>query len=35
MYVDSKVRQGETATEYQLREAMPIYERWVQNIWSS
>jgi hypothetical protein len=27
MYVDSKVRQGETATEYQLREAMPIYER--------
>eukprot|EP00980_Cylindrotheca_fusiformis_P003057 scaffold713_cov131-Cylindrotheca_fusiformis.AAC.15 len=32
MYVDSRVEEGETATDYQLREAMPIWERWAEKV---
>jgi len=32
MFVDSKVRRGETATAYQLREGMPVYQRWAEQV---
>jgi hypothetical protein len=32
MFEDKRVRDGETATDYQLREAMPIWRRWAENV---
>ena len=32
MFVDSKVREGETATDYQLREGMPIWNEWANDV---
>ena len=32
MFVDSKVREGETATDYQLREGMPIWRSWAEEL---
>ena len=29
---DSKVREGETATDYQLREGMPIWKEWANDV---
>ncbi len=31
MYQDKKVIPGETASDFMLREAMPIFERWSEN----
>ncbi|CAJ1943461.1 unnamed protein product [Cylindrotheca closterium] len=32
MFIDSKVRPGETATDYQLREGMPIWQEWAKKV---
>jgi len=32
MFQDSRVRRGETATDYQLREAMPVWKRWAEEL---
>ncbi|CAJ1943463.1 unnamed protein product [Cylindrotheca closterium] len=32
MYLDDRVRDGETATTYQLREGMPIWENWAKKV---
>jgi hypothetical protein len=32
MFQDKRVRDGETATDYQLREAMPVWRRWAENV---
>ncbi|KAL3937898.1 MAG: hypothetical protein SGBAC_007079 [Bacillariaceae sp.] len=32
MFQDSRVRRGETATDYQLREAMPVWKRWADEL---
>ncbi|CAJ1943457.1 unnamed protein product [Cylindrotheca closterium] len=32
MFRNSVVRQGETATDYQMREAMPIWKRWAEQL---
>mmetsp|Transcript_28917 Transcript_28917/g.69778 ORF Transcript_28917/g.69778 Transcript_28917/m.69778 type:complete len:797 (+) Transcript_28917:293-2683(+) len=32
MYLDDRVRDGETATTYQLREGMPIWQEWAEKV---
>jgi hypothetical protein len=32
MYLDDRVRDGETATTYQLREGMPIWQNWAKKV---
>jgi len=32
MFQNSRVRRGETATDYQLREAMPVWNRWAEQL---
>jgi len=32
MFQDSRVRRGETATDYQLRESMPVWKRWAEQV---
>lgn len=32
MFEDKRVVDGETATDYQLREAMPIWKRWAEQV---
>lgn len=32
MYSNSRVNEGETATDYQLREALPIWQRWAEQL---